>query len=48
MELVITKIQGGVDRFEWLEVNVDFLLFPFLCDYRTTVNNLNHISVSEV
>ena len=48
VELVITEIQGGVDRFEWLEVNVDFLLLPFLCDYRTTVNHLNHNSVSEL
>ena len=48
VELVITEIQGGVDRFEWLEVNVDFLLLPFLCDYRTTVNHLNHKTVSEV
>ena len=48
MELVITEIQGGVDRFEWLEVNVDFLLFPFLCDYGTTVDNLNHNRLSSL
>ena len=46
VELVITEIQGGVDRFEWLEVNVDFLLLPFLGDYRTTVDNLDHDSYS--
>ena len=42
VELIITEIQGGVDRFEWLEVNVDFLLLPFLCDDRATVNDLDH------
>ena len=32
MELVVAKIQGGVDGFERLEVYIQLLFFAVLCD----------------
>lgn len=39
VELVITKVQGGVDRFERFEIDVYFLLFALLGHDRTTVDD---------
>lgn len=39
VELVITEVQRGVDGFERLKVNVDFLLFAFFCHYGAAVNH---------
>lgn len=39
MELVVTEVQGGVDGFEWLKVDVHFLLFAFVCHYGAAVNH---------
>lgn len=39
MELVITEVQRGVDGFERLKVDVDFLLFAFVCHYGAAVNH---------
>lgn len=39
MELVVTKIERGIDRLEWLEVDVDLSFFPFRRDDFTTVDH---------
>lgn len=39
MELVVTKVERGVDGLEWFEVNVNLSLFPFRGDDFTTVDD---------
>lgn len=39
MELVVAEVQGGVDWFKRLKVNIDFLLLAFLCDNGATIHN---------
>jgi len=39
VKLVITKIQRGIDGFEWLEVDIDLPFFPFGRDNFPTVND---------
>ncbi len=41
MKLVVTEVEGGVDRLEGLEVNIDLLLLPLLCDYCAAVDDLH-------
>ncbi len=41
MKLVVTKVEGGVDRLEGLEININFLLLPLLCDYCAAVDDLH-------
>ena len=40
MKLVVTEIEGGVDRLEGLEVDIDLLLLPLLCHYCAAVDDL--------
>ena len=44
VKLVITEIQRGVDRLEWLKVNVHFLLLALLSDDCAAVDDLKAIS----
>lgn len=39
VELVVTEVQGGVDWFKRLKVNIDFLLLAFLCHNCATIHN---------
>lgn len=39
MKFVVAQIQGCVDRFKGLKVNVDFLLFTLFCNNGSTVHN---------
>ena len=39
VELVITKVQGGVDRFERLKIDVYFLFFALFGHDRATVDD---------
>lgn len=39
MEFVVTKVERGVDRFEWLKINIDPPLFAFACDDFTAVHD---------
>ena len=40
VELVVAEVEGGVDGFERLEVNVNFLLLALVGDNSTAVDNL--------
>ena len=39
MKLVVTAVQGLVDGSEWFEIDVHFLLLPFVCGDAATVEN---------
>jgi hypothetical protein len=39
MKLVVTQVEGSVDGFEGLKVDVDFALLTFACDNFTTVDD---------
>ena len=45
VKLVITEIQRGVDRLEWLKVNVHFLLLALLSDDCAAVDDLKTVSL---
>lgn len=32
VKLVVTEVEGSIDGFKRLKVDVDFLLFPFFCN----------------
>jgi len=44
VELVVAEVEGGVDRLERLEVDVNFLLFALFGHNRSAINNL-HIEI---
>jgi len=39
MEFVIAEVEGGIDRFEGFEIDVDFSLLAFGCQNFTTVDD---------
>ncbi len=39
MKFIVTQVQGGIDRFEGLKVNIDLSFFPFRGDDFTAVDD---------
>jgi hypothetical protein len=48
VKLVVTEVEGGVDRLEGLKVNIDLLLLALLCDYCAAVYDLNTQSYLQI
>ena len=42
MEFVVAEIERSVDGLERLEIYINFLLFPFICDNSSAIDNLNN------